>query len=308
MIKKILIACLFFNGVHAGIFAQEKIVLWPNGGMPNTKHLPMSDSIANERVYQVGKPSMLAYFPSRQENKRAAVVICPGGGYQRLAYMISGVQLAKWFNTIGMSAFVLNYRLPHSPDLIERSKAPLQDLQRAIQLIRKNAVLWNIDSSRVGVMGSSAGGHLAAMAAVSSKLMYGRKDSVSFMSFLPDFSVLVSPVISMGEYAHAGSRKTLLGEKPTDKDIEVFSAEKLVSAATCPAFLVHAANDKTVAAENSLVYAAAMLKHKRPVSVHIFPEGGHAIALRNNPGSTALWPALCERWLIEMNFISEKIK
>ena len=122
--------------------AQEFIPLWPKGKMPNSKGLQIKDSIANERVYKVGTPGMYAFFPSDQENKRAAVVICPGGGYERLAYMISGWQLAKWFNTMGVSAFVLNYRLPNSPDLIQREIGPLQDAQRAMRLIRAKASKW----------------------------------------------------------------------------------------------------------------------------------------------------------------------
>jgi acetyl esterase/lipase len=144
--------------------AQEFTPLWPKDKMPNSKGLNLTDSIANERVYRVGIPGMYAYFPSQQENKGAAVIICPGGGYERLAYVISGTQLAKWFNTMGISAFVLNYRLPNSPDLQQRETGLLMDAQRAIKIIRANAVQWKIKTDKIGIQGSSAGGHLAAMA------------------------------------------------------------------------------------------------------------------------------------------------
>src|SRR3954471_16754662 len=140
----------------------EFIPLYPKGKMPNSKGLNLKDSITNERIYRVGKPGMYAFFPSSSENKGAAVLICPGGGYERLAYVISGTQLAKWFNAIGLSAFVLNYRLPNSPDLINRELGPLQDAQRAIRIIRANAGKWGIKTDKIGTQGSSAGGHLAS--------------------------------------------------------------------------------------------------------------------------------------------------
>lgn len=287
--------------------AQEFIPLWPAGKMPNSKDLKLKDSIANERIFQVGTPGFYAFFPSAAENKGAAVVICPGGGYERLAYVISGTQLAKWFNTIGISAFVLNYRLPNSPDLKRRDLGPLQDAQRAIKMIRANAKKWGVNPDKIGIQGSSAGGHLAALASTASKDFSAIGDEFDRLSALPNFSVLVSPVIDMGEFAHKGSRKNLLGENPSKELIEKYSLHLQVTNTTAPSFLVHAFNDKSVSANNSLLFYQALLNKNVSSSLHIFPQGGHAIALRNNPGSTNSWTDLCEKWLIEMNFIPEKI-
>src|ERR1700704_3296722 len=147
----------------------EFIPLYPKGKMPNSKGMNLKDSIVNERFWQVGTPGMYAYFPSAQENKGAAVLICPGGGYDHVTYIFSGIQLAKWLNAIGVSAFVLNYRLPTSPDLIQKEIGPLQDAQRAIKIIRANAGKWGIKRDKIGIQGTSAGGHMAAMAADETK-------------------------------------------------------------------------------------------------------------------------------------------
>ncbi|MCU7547797.1 alpha/beta hydrolase [Chitinophagaceae bacterium LB-8] len=287
--------------------AQEFIPLWPKGKMPNSKGMNLKDSIANERVYRVGTPGMYAFLPSAQENKGGAVIICPGGGYERLAYVISGTQLAKWFNTMGMSAFVLNYRLPNSPDLKQRELGPLQDVQRAIRVVRANASKWGIKGDKIGVQGSSAGGHLAAMAGTQTNDVSAIGDSLNAISFRPDFMILVSPVINLGPYAHAGSRKNLLGEDASSELIEKFSQETQVTSTTPPAFLVHAFNDKTVSARNSLLFYGALLEKGVSASLHIFPQGGHAIALRNNPGSTEQWTSLCEAWMIEMGIIPQTL-
>lgn len=283
-------------------YSQEFIPLWPNGKMPNSKGMQLKDSIANERIYRVGTPGMYAFFPSQQENKGAAVVICPGGGYERLAYIISGTQLAKWFNTIGISAFVLNYRLPNSPDLQQREIGPLQDAQRAIKTVRANAVKWGIKTDKIGMQGSSAGGHLAAAAGNQTTDISAIGDSLDKVSFLPNFSILVSPVIDLGIYAHAGSRKNLLGENPSQQFIEKYSNQLQVNSTTPPAFIVHAFNDRTVSVRNSLMFYSALIEKNIPSSLHVFPQGGHAIALRNNPGSTEQWTTLCEMWLVETGF------
>ena len=195
---------LFLLADKAG--AQEFIPLWPAGKMPNSKGMNLGDSIANERIFRVGTPGMYAFFPSTQENKGSAVVICPGGGYERLAYIISGTQLAKWFNTLGISAFVLNYRLPNSADLVEREKGPLQDAQRASRVIRANAKKWSIEPNKVGIQGSSAGGHLAALTSTTRADVSAIGDSLDALPFRPDFTILVSPVIDLDVFAHAGSR------------------------------------------------------------------------------------------------------
>ncbi|MBA3600109.1 MAG: alpha/beta hydrolase [Acidobacteria bacterium] len=285
--------------------AQEFVPLWTTGKMPNSKGIALKDEIRNERVYQVGTPGFYAFFPSNQENKGAAVLICPGGGYERLAYVISGTQLAKWFNSIGISAFVLNYRLPNSPDVRQREIAPLQDAQRAMRVIRANAEKWQIKPDKIGVLGTSAGGHLAANLGTATEDAAKINDELDKFPFNPNFMILVSPVINMGEYAHAGSKKNLLGANLTKELIEKYSLEKQVTATTPPVFIVHAADDKVVNPRNSLMFYNALLDKNISASLHIFPNGGHAIALRNNPGSTETWTTLCEMWLIEMNFIPQ---
>lgn len=307
--KILVFICVYLGLILAvsaiNVVGQEFVPLWEKGKMPNSKGMDLKDDIRDERVYQVGTPGFYTFFPSRQENKGAAVIICPGGGYERLAYQISGIQLAKWFNTLGISAFVLNYRLPNSPDLARREIAPLQDAQRAMRVIRANAEKWQIKTDKIGIMGSSAGGHLAANLGTATEDFAKIGDDLDKFSFVPNFMILVSPVISMGEYAHAGSRKNLLGENPSKDLIEKFSIEKQVTEKTPPAFLVHAADDKTVSSRNSLMFYNALLEKNISASLHIFPNGGHAIALRNNPGSTEEWTRLCEMWLIEMNFIPQ---
>ncbi len=245
------------------------------------------------------------FFPSRQENKGAAILICPGGGYERLAYQISGTQLAKWFNTLGISAFVLNYRLPNSPDLKQREIAPLQDVERAMPIIRANAEKWQIKAGKIGVLGTSAGGHLAANLGTATEDLAKINDELDKLSFTPNFMILISPVITMGEYAHAGSKKNLLGANPSKELIEKYSLEKQVMPATPPVFIVHAFDDKAVNVRNSLMFYNALLDKNISASLHIFPHGGHAIALRNNPSSTEMWTSLCEMWLTEMGFIPQ---
>jgi acetyl esterase/lipase len=304
-VLKILGICIFVT-LTLRANAQDFIPIWPKNNIPNSRHLKLKDSIANERIYRVMLPGIYAYFPSAQENKRAAVVICPGGGYERLAYVISGIQLAKWFNTMGMSAFVLNYRLPNSPDLIQREIGPLQDAQRAIRYIRANAKTWNIDPDKIGIMGSSSGGHLAASAGTTNNDVSAVKDSVDKVSYKPNFVILVSPVIDLsGTYAHAGSRKNLLGPNADESLAKQYSPQLHVTTATPPCFIVDAVNDKTVNPMNSLLFYQALLQNNVPVSFHAFPQGAHAIALRNNPGSTALWTSLCEMWLNETGIIKD---
>jgi acetyl esterase/lipase len=301
------IFCLFISFTAS---AQQFFPLWPDGKMPNSKELHIEDNVVNERAYQVGNPGMYAFFPSKDDNCGAAVVIYPGGGYTHITLNLGGFQLAKWFNTLGISAFVVEYRLPNSPDVKESELTPLQDGQRALQLVRANAAKWRIQENKIGVMGVSAGGHLASWVGTAVNDITSIKDSIDENSFRPDFMILVSPVIDMGKYAHKGSRESLLGKNPSDGLIEKYSTQNNVTAQTPPCFIADAFNDKTVQPINSLLFYKALLDNKISTSFHVFPQGGHAININNNPGSTFLWKDLCEEWLKEMGFISfeKKIK
>ena len=288
--------------------AQEFLPIYPIGKIPNSKGTLRKDSIANERVFRVATPGMYCFFPSKQENKGAAVIICPGGGYERLAYVISGTQLAKWFNTMGVAAFVLNYRLPNDPDLIERAIAPLQDAQRAIKVVRANALKWGIKTDKIGIQGSSAGGHLASFAGTAPYDISVLGDAFDSISAKPDFTILVSPVIDMGKYAHKGSKKNLLGENLSPQLEAKYSTQLLVTKKTPPCFIADAFNDQSVDPHNSLLFFQALLENNVPSSLHVFPQGAHSIALRNNPGSTELWTTLCEKWMVEMDIIAGSLK
>lgn len=285
--------------------AQEFIHIWEKGKMPNSKGMELTDDIRDERVYRVGTPGFYAFFPSQLENKGTAVLICPGGGYERLAYQISGMQLAKWLNTLGINAFVLNYRLPVSPDLKQREIGPIQDAQRAMRVIRANADKWRIQVDKIGVLGTSAGGHLAASLGTFTEDFAKTGDDLDAKPYAPNFMILISPVISMQELGHPTSKKNLLGPTPSPELVEEYSVENQVSSATPPAFVVHAADDKVVNPQNSLLFYSALLTKRVPASLHVFPHGGHSITLRNNPGSTESWTELCEKWLVEMTYLPE---
>lgn len=293
--RKVLI--LICAAVVNFLSAQEFIPVWPKDSMPNSKKLQIDYLEENERILQVAEPGLYSFIISKKEENRGAVLICPPGGYKRLTYIQGGFEFAKWLNTLGINAFVLIHRLPDSPDLIEREKGPVQDAQRAMKIIRANAGRWEIDISKVGVMGASAGGHLASVLGTHNEDFSIVGDTLDKYSFFPDFMILISPVITMGEYTHEGSMKTFLGPEASKEKIELYSNELHVNERTPPAFIVHAQNDKTVSPLNSILFFQSLMKYGVKGSLHVFPEGGHSIGIRNNPGSTDLWTELCRKWL-----------
>lgn len=283
---------------------QEFYPLWPAGKKPNSNGKAIKDSLYNERIWQVAQPGIYSFRATKAENIGTAILICPGGGYERVSYIYNGFNLARWYNTMGINAFVLIYRLPHQQDLKIREQAPLQDAQRAIKFIRSNATLWNINTQRIGVMGVSAGGHVATTLGTHCKDESAVYDALDTINYMPNFMVLVSPVITMGKYDHGGSKKNFLGSDTADAFIKRYSNELNVSACTPPAFIVHAYNDPAVDVRNSLMFYSALVENNIKSSLHIFPQGGHGIRLDENPGSTDLWTELLERWLKEMNYVT----
>lgn len=277
--------------------AQEKVILWPKGQMPNSKGLQLKTEEKDGRLIQIKEPEIFAFLPPKEDRKQMAVIIIPGGGYYKLTYDLNGFQIAKWFNTLGISAFVLNYRLPISPDVRQRELAPLQDIQAAIKYLRKNAEQYGISPDQVGVIGTSAGGHLAAMASNISTDYTELKGDWENIPTTPNFAILVSPVIDLGEFAHLGSRNSLLGENASPEKISEYSMQNRVTEKTPPTLLIHAQNDKTVPVTNSMLYYQAMIKNKVKGALFIFPEGEHKIGIMNKTELTDNWKKLCSDWL-----------
>ncbi|ANF49941.1 hypothetical protein A0O34_05075 [Chryseobacterium glaciei] len=277
--------------------AQEKIMVWPKGQMPNSKGLPLKTEEKDGRIIQIKETEMFAFLPPKEERKQMAVIVIPGGGYYKLTYDLGGYQIAKWFNTLGISAFVLNYRLPTSPDLKQKEVAPLQDVQAAIKYLRKNAAQYGISPDQIGVIGTSAGGHLAATVSnIPTDYTELKGDWESF-STIPNFAILVSPVIDLGEFAHIGSRNSLLGENASSEKIKEYSMQNRVTEKTPPTILFHAQNDKTVPVMNSILYYQEMTKNKVKGAMFIFPEGEHKIGITNKSELTDNWKKLCTDWL-----------
>lgn len=305
MNKKYIILSLLLVLTTTAVLAQDYKALWPEGKMPNSKGMKLEHIEERERVTQVSTPGMYSFFTSKEENTGAAVLIFPPGGYQKLTYNIAGIQLAKWFNTFGVNAFVVMHRLPTSPDLKAPTFGPLMDAQRAIKIVRDNAEKWGIDKNKIGVMGCSAGGGLAANLSTIKKDYSQINDALDAIAFNPNFQILISGALSMKQNAHQGSHDALLG-KNASADLEtLFSAELNVSTDTPPAFVTCAANDAVINPLNSLQYYQSLLNSNVKSALHIFPQGGHSIALRNNPGSTELWTNLCEDWMKEMGFLGK---
>ncbi|MFN5423610.1 MAG: alpha/beta hydrolase [bacterium] len=274
------------------------------GRIPNFIDAPSQESDSrNGHIYfisAVAVPGYSFYSAGDAGDTKPCVIICPGGGYGGLAIEHEGTDVARFFNAIGVHAFVLKYRVPSDAHQVDKKIAPLQDLQQAIYLIRKNARRWHIDPSRVGVMGFSAGGHLASSLAVhydDPKLKL--KQSISIR---PDFQILIYPVISFGKYTHQGSRLNLLGEGSSDKLIQYFSNELHVNANTPKAFLVHAQDDEAVPIENALQYHAALQSHGVVSELFSYEKGGHGFGLMNRT-SDVKWTDALTSWLKLNNII-----
>ena len=284
------------------ISAQKKITVWPKGEMPNSKGLKLNIIEEKEgRITQIQEAELFAFLPAKEERKQLAIIIIPGGGYRHLTYDLGGYSYAKWLNTLGISAFVLNYRLPTSPDLKQREIGPLQDIQAAIKLIRKNADQYGISPDQIGVLGTSAGGHLAAMVSNISTDYTELKGDWQNYSTVPNFAILVSPVIDLGEFAHKGSRDNLLGENASSEKIKEYSMQNRVTDKTPPTILFHAQNDNAVPVINSILYYEAMIKNKVKGAMFIFPEGEHNIGISNKTELTDNWKKICADWLRNMS-------
>lgn len=231
------------------------------------------------RISDVSKPILTRFSPAKPNGM--SVIICPGGGYSILAASHEGVDVAKAFNEIGVTAFVLKYRIPNDRTNVDRSLAPLQDAQQAIRLLRKNAEKWGLKADKIGIMGFSAGGHLAATA-TTHFTMKADPSVTDTISTRPDFSILIYPVVSfIEEITHKGSRNNLIGDKPTAEKTQLFSNELQVTTQTPPTFLVHASDDGAVPVENSLRFYQACIKNKVPVEMHLYPKGGHGFGMNN---------------------------
>lgn len=252
-------------------------------------------------LMDISRPTLTAYLPQRPDANRAAVIILPGGGYRGVSIVKEGHDVARAFNEMGVAAFVVKYRTPSPVHMKDRTLGPLQDAQQAIRTVRQRAGEWHIDANRVGLMGFSAGGHLAATAAThfdTPALPQWKGENLR-----PDFLMLIYPVISFGDaLAHAGSRQMLLGDAPSAETIREYSSELQVTADTPRSFIVHAADDTSVPVGNSIAFFQALHSFKTPAELLIFPAGGHGFGLINATTSDR-WMDRCRDWLRSQGFL-----
>ncbi len=296
--------CLF---VYGGMNAQEiTLPLWPAGKVPNyqiTGEVEKRDSADYNRISLVQSPDITVFFPAKRNVTGQAVIICPGGGYGILSYDWEGLNVAKWLNSKGITAIVLKYRLPNAKSNITPNESPLMDAKRAIRMVRSNAGKWNIKTGKIGIMGFSAGGHLASTLGTHfDNGTASSPDSIERFSSRPDFMVLIYTVITMTKtIMHAGSRNNLIGNKPTDELATFYSNELQVTKETPVTFLVHATDDKSVPVENSLLFYQSLKDNGVSAEMHIYPKGGHGFGLALGRGYLETWTDRCIDWLREIN-------
>ena len=270
-----------------------------SGSIPDSKPSPVQETSVTEaagvRISNVIQPTLTVYLPPAGQGNGTSVIICPGGGYARLAIDHEGYDVAKRLNEMGVAAFVLKYRLPNDQSQPDKSIAPLLDAQQALRLVREQAAKYNLNPERIGLMGFSAGGHLASTAGTHFAQPVGTNPGPT--SVRPAFLVLMYPVISFSDsLAHKGSRNNLIGTSPSPDQVRLYSNELQVTAQTPPTFLVHAEDDKTVPVQNSLVFYQALRRHNVPAEMHLYPQGGHGFGL-NNKTTKDQWSDRLRNWL-----------
>lgn len=279
--------------------SAEWVNLWP-GEAPGAKPPPPGSEQLGEggRISNVEVPQYQLYLPAKEKATGAAVVIFPGGGYTILASNHEGHDYAEWLAGRGIAGIIVKYRVSNQDDFGYAFPVPFLDARRAIRTVRANAADWGIDPAKIGVMGSSAGGHLASLCTTRFDDTFDEEsdDGIDSLSCRPDFSILIYPVISMDPpLGHGGSQRRLLGAEPSAEMVGRLSTERAVTASTPPVFLLTTADD-FVDCRNSLAFAAACKAHDVPVTLHLFERGGHGYGLRGKD-ELAVWPELLERWL-----------
>lgn len=287
-----------------GLMAQQVLPLYP-GPIPGAKPTPadyQETTVMREGrgagVSKVSIPTLTVYQPAKDKANGTAVIVCPGGGYSGLAIGHEGYPVAERFAALGVTAFVLKYRLPSDEIMQDRSVGPLQDVEQAIYTVRKDASKWGINPSKIGVMGFSAGGHLASSLTVHYKDV--KIENKEGLSLRPDFSILIYPVVSFTESEHKGSAEKLAGSNATLR--QYFSNDKHVDAETPPTFLIHANDDMTVPVQNSMLFNQALVKAKVKAEMHIYQAGGHGFGLKNKTTAED-WFKTLENWMRGNQFL-----
>ncbi len=290
------ISLIYFAPLLA--MSQTVIPLYKDS-IPNSK--PAKDEEKSEQsngiliISKVSKPTLSIFLPSKEKATGTALVIYPGGGYGIVAAGHEGIDIAKKFNEMGVAAFVVKYRIPNSQTMINPEIGPLQDAQQAIKVVREGAKDYNIDPNRIGIMGFSAGGHLASTAGTHFyKAVIANANNTSLR---PDFMILIYPVISFTDsLAHMGSRDNLIGKNPPAEKIKEYSNELQVTSKTPPAFLVHASDDDGVKPQNSIAFYLALIKNHVDAEMHLYESGGHGFGL-NLKNKNEQWMDRCKNWM-----------
>ena len=295
MLKKEFLIFVFFAcfAVTSSIAAQTPMPLWPDGA-PNAIGKDALDI-----------PTITPYLAPKETATGAAVVVLPGGGYTKLSDVKEGSDIAKWLNTLGISAFVVKYRL--GPRYNQPNQ--LLDAARAMRTVRSKAKEWGVDANRIAILGFSAGGHLAST--LGTHFDAGKpdaKDEIDHVSSRPDAMILLYPVITMGEFTHAGSKKYLLGENPTPELVKLYSNELQVTKNTPPTFIFHTMTDATVPVENAMLFASALRKNGVPFEFHLYEQGPHGVGLAPTNPYLASWAARCADWLALRGFLKPTAK
>lgn len=272
---------------------SQLIPLWPEG-VPDAKPDGGAEYVKDDRIYNVQVPTLTYFAPPVGNNTGTAIIYCPGGGYERLAVSADGGGYRSWFNGEGVHFFLLKYRLKEYGH-----PAPLRDVLRAIRLVRSRAAEWGINPTQIGVLGGSAGGHLAASAGTLWDAPEGRtRSSLDGVSARPDFVGLLFPVITMEPpFTHRVSRQNLIGPSPDDALVRHLSLNLQVRRDTPPTFIVHTQEDQSVPLENSLLYYRALRDAGVPVEMHLYEKGPHGFGLRPGLGPTSQWPRRFDEWL-----------
>lgn len=295
--------------MSAAPVAPQTITLWPEGvPAPVRTDVPAAQGpLGPEEIGEGGRlsnisvPTLQVVPPAVDRPNGTAVIVCPGGGYRMLSYEREGVQYANWLSHLGITTFILKSRVGEYGH-----PAPLQDVLRAVRLVRSRAAEFKIDPARIGVMGSSAGGHLAASAGTLFDLPAGKTGAaLDAVSGRPDFLILMYPVITTADpAAHVGSREHLVGKSPAPELLALTSLEKQVTAATPPTLLIHTQEDKTVPVENSILFYQALTKAGVPAEMYLFEHGSHGMGMIDGFGTASEWPDRAREWLQHRGLLS----